>query len=457
MASIFNGIYVKLLKDQLKLNNTASILTGTSSPMVVATDAPAGSIYLQTGSANLLYQKQDGGLTTNWLPVGSGLIVEYLDAASTTLPNVGMTSVTFDNGNAAVNGDLILFTALNANNNSIYQISGVGTSIQYTLMTTFSSNSAGKAVRFSKGSAYINQEAVFNGTSFIINDVLRLFNSGVNNQDFVEASSIKTTTLPLSTSDFVVFSVNAIGSNNILVNYSLSGTFGKVIGQLMITQDGTNIAIADSNATVGDSLVTFSADLNAGNVELTATNADTANIQMKYFVWRWSDTNGGPTGIPNYTGAINSSSVVAAGATGDVQFKGVSGNLDADPNFSWDSVNGTIDLNGYKVGIQSTFPILDNQSIPQVIMSFPANTNRWMHIQYGIERDVGNGHTDTQIGRIMLVSNSVFSSLTDESTHTDVLGITFSTNVAAGIVYMYYVSTNVGNPATLKYQITSWN
>lgn len=456
-ASIFNGNYIKLLKDQLKFSNTARILTGTQDPQTVATEAEAGSLYMRVGSINLLYQKQDDGTTTNWLAIGTGTAVDYYDPVSTTLPNVGGTTVTFDNNNFAVNGDLILFSNLTVNNNSVYKISGVGSNIQYTLVTTFGSAKTGTKVIFRKGTAYINQEALFNGTSFLINDVIRLFDSSTGNVDYIEIDSIKTTTIPAAASGYVLFSVNAIGTENVVIYYSLSGSFGKVIGQLLISQDGTNVAVVDSNATVGNSLVTFDADLNSGNVRLLASSTDAADVQMKYVTWRWSDTAGGPTGIPNYTGAINSSSVSAAGTTGDIQFKGISGNLDADSNFKWDSASDAVSLNNYKIGILQQFTLLDNQAIPQTVFSYAMGTRRFMMIDYSMERDIGSGYLDTQVGQLMLTSNTITASLAETNTYTDVLGVNLSVILTAGVVYLQYTSSSVGNNGTMKYSIREWN
>jgi len=64
---------VKLYRDQLNLNDTAKVLTGTDDPRSVAKDAPQGSLYLQTGATGgKLFRKLDAGSTTNWTEVGSG-------------------------------------------------------------------------------------------------------------------------------------------------------------------------------------------------------------------------------------------------------------------------------------------------------------------------------------------------------------------------------------------------
>jgi hypothetical protein len=64
--AIFNGPFVKLLKDQLRFGNTARILTGTDNPQIVATDGEPGSIYMEQGSSGRVLFKLDSGVTTNW-------------------------------------------------------------------------------------------------------------------------------------------------------------------------------------------------------------------------------------------------------------------------------------------------------------------------------------------------------------------------------------------------------
>jgi len=458
MGAIFSGDSIKLLKDKLKFFNTARIITGTQNPTSVATEAESGSIMMKqagSGAANL-YMKLDDGTTTNWLQVNTAYTCDYLDPISTSLPNVGGVSVIFDNGSAALNGDLILFSNLLSNNNSIYVISGVGVSIAYTKLTTFSASSAGAIVRFRKGSAYLNQTAFFTGTAFKINDTIRLFDPTNNNTDFVEVSSIKTTTITATTSNFVIFSVNSIGTNNLLIPYSLSGTFGKVAGQLMLSHDGTSVAIADSNATLGTSPISFHADIDTGNIRLLADNAAGTNVNIKYFLWRWSDLTGGPTGIPNYTGALNTSSTAAAGVVGDVQFKGITGNLAANSQFQWDDANVQLDLNGYKIGTLQTLTLLDNQPTPVDIFTHLTSDRRFMVVQYSLERVV-LGVVECRIGRLYIVNNSVVASLTDDYTETDDVGVTFSAFVATGVNHFRYITTSNGNDTTFKYHITEWN
>ena len=72
MASvIFNGDYVKALKNRLKLGEDAFVIAGESAdPTTTAFDAPAGSIYIRTNG--VIYKKNDAGSTTNWEEIGSG-------------------------------------------------------------------------------------------------------------------------------------------------------------------------------------------------------------------------------------------------------------------------------------------------------------------------------------------------------------------------------------------------
>jgi hypothetical protein len=73
-AVIFeNSNTVKALRPNLNLDNSASILTGTDDPSVVAKNAPQGSLYLRIGpTGGQTYVKQDAGLSTNWLQQAGG-------------------------------------------------------------------------------------------------------------------------------------------------------------------------------------------------------------------------------------------------------------------------------------------------------------------------------------------------------------------------------------------------
>lgn len=64
---------VQLYRQNLNLNDIASVLTGTDDPTSVAKSAPQGSVYLRTGaSGGTAYVKQDSGSSTNWTELGGG-------------------------------------------------------------------------------------------------------------------------------------------------------------------------------------------------------------------------------------------------------------------------------------------------------------------------------------------------------------------------------------------------
>jgi len=65
-AVIYSGDAVKTMRDQIKIRDTASILTGTADPSSTATDAKRGSLYLRQGTVGAAYVKTDDGLSTNW-------------------------------------------------------------------------------------------------------------------------------------------------------------------------------------------------------------------------------------------------------------------------------------------------------------------------------------------------------------------------------------------------------
>lgn len=382
---------------------------------------------------------------------GSSVKATFLDPLSTTLPT-GAT-ITID-GVAGANNDLVLFTNLASNNNRVYKLGGIGTSITWTAQRSFSgafSPTDGDSVRVAKGNSFADQLAVFDSINFKVNDTIRLFN-GVGS-DYWEMGSIKTVALTNNTIDGQVFSVSLTGSESWIVNYSVTrGTGFSETGQLLITSDGTSAHVARGNAYVGDVGVDFNVDINAGNIRLLYTTTNTGtNAAMKLFVMRWSTGAGGPGGVPNY-GTAPTSSVAAAGAVGDVQYKGSSGNLDADDDFKWDATENAINLNGlYIKKLQGPVSLLDNQVSAQSAFTFP-KLNTAMIVEYSLTRD-----TTSQVGRLMITNNGTLVTMSDTFDNIGVPGVTFSVIVSGSDIIVQYATTNTGFNAALKYSMRYWS
>src|SRR5690606_20566743 len=121
-------------------------------------------------------------------------------------------------------------------NNRIYELSGVGVSINWTAQPQFSLGldpSDGESVRFKSGDSFKEQLAVFNGTACEVNKTIRLFNGA----DYWELESLHTSTLLDNTTDSV-FEVTATGSENIIVYYSVLRGTAKDTGQIILSVQG---------------------------------------------------------------------------------------------------------------------------------------------------------------------------------------------------------------------------
>lgn len=79
-------------------------------------------------------------------------------------------------------------------------------------------------------------------------------------------------------------------TKNIIVDYSITRGTGKETGQIILSTDGTNVQVSGQASTVVDCGVSFSGDINTGNVRLRYTTTSTGtNATMKYLVKRWND------------------------------------------------------------------------------------------------------------------------------------------------------------------------
>lgn len=413
----------------------------------ISGDTPLGAIQVYNNAGNIEV------VSIRRLGIGSGsgsgktIKVAYLDPISTVLPSG--TSVTVD-GQSGVDDDLVLFTNLLTGNNRIYKLSGVGSSIVWTPQRSFSSQfdpADGDSVRVQAGDAFKDQLAVFNGTDFLVNDTVRFFD-GVS-ANFWELGSIKSTSIADNTTANV-FSVNVSGSENIVVEYSIVRGLAKETGQLFITSDGTNAAVTKTSAYLSDVGVEFAASISVGVLQLDYTSDNSGSTgTMKYFLKRWSDSPGGPSGVPSYSGGGSGGS--AGGANTEVQFNNA-GSLDGDSRFKWDASAGAIDLNGAKFGVLSSgITLNDNQVAPALAFQF-AKSFSFVIVEYSISRD-----TDYRVGRLLIPNNGSTVSLNDDYVETGSTGITFSASVSGANINVNYTSTSTTFTGTLKYTIRKWS
>lgn len=383
---------------------------------------------------------------------GSGFIkVDLYDPVSTTLPTGASPTI---DGQTLLENQLVFFSNLSVGSNRVYKATNVLTSVVWAVQKIFENSSetpyAGDALRVKSGDLFAGQIVYIDESgNRLVNDVTRFFD-GDNGTDYWELGSIKTTTL-VDNLTSSVFTVAATASENWIVNFSINRNGIKEVGQIYITHDGANAVATTSSAYTGATGVTFSAGVVGPNLVLVYTTTNTgSNATMKFYTQRWSDSAGGPSGVPSYSAYV--SSVPAAGVTGDVQYKGSTGDLDADPFFKWDSADKAINLNGYKLIAQQTGLLLDNQAVPVSLITTPI-ANKWMIVEYSLQRDA-----DTQVGQLFVTNNGTIASLSDSSVATVLsLGVTFSADISGGNMRVLYATTATGFNASFKYTVKRWS
>lgn len=394
------------------------------------------------------YKLDDAGVETK-LGSGGGLVkTTYHDPISAALPTG--TSVTID-GQAGVNGDRVLFTNLASGNNKIYELGGVGVSLTWTVTNDFNAGTPedGDTVIVLAGDSFREAIGKFDGTDWVFNDTVRYYSG----EDYWEQSSLKTTNITASTTASI-FEVNLAGSENVIIDYSILRGANKETGTFTITSDGTNIDYSQTSANIGNTGTTLFADINVSTLRFRYTSDSGGTGSIKYTVKRWSNTAGGPGGIPSYSGGASGGS--AAGNNTDIQFN-LGGSLSADSNFQWDGGSLTLTLGNldYK-GMTGTTTLVDNQTTPTTIFSFPGSSYKFMFVEYSIERG-----GESRVGTLMICHNDTVAVLTDTSADTggsgiDNISIPLTATYSAGNVLVQYTTDNTGNSGDFKYSTRKW-
>lgn len=96
--------------------------------------------------------------------------------------------------------------------------------------------------------------------------------------------------------------------------------------------------------------------------------------------------------------------------------------------------------------------LLDNQGSPQTAVSYTASSNKYVQLQYSVDR---NGQTRT--GRMLIEHNGVIASLSDDNTDTSDVGVTFLAVVSGPNLVLQYLTTATGFNANLKFYQKKWN
>ena len=132
---------------------------------------------------------------------------------------------------------------------------------------------------------------MFNGTTYEVNSPVRYFNS----VDYWEQSAALRLNIPNGGSIEIV-NTTALGSENLVIEYSILRNSQKQVGRLTVTH--INLAIAadvqDQGFNTGSPDVTFSAQVVGPNIIVTASNPAGSNASIAYQVRRWSNSQGGP-------------------------------------------------------------------------------------------------------------------------------------------------------------------
>lgn len=372
--------------------------------------------------------------------------VQLYDPLDTTLPSGA--SATID-GVSVTNGMYVLFSNLSSGNNKVYKASGVGTSISWALQNVYpngASPQTGDRVLAEQGSAFALTTGIFNGTTFEFNDKMRFFTG----TDYWELSSLKTVNLSASSTN-TVFSVTAAGSENWIIDYAVIRGSTKETGSLIIACQGSSVSLTTAGANLGTTGVKFQASIVSANLILEyVADGSGGSGTLKYFARRWSDSAGGPGGVPSYSGG--SSGTGAAGSNTQIQFND-SGNLGADPDFTWDKTNNVLTLGSLSVtALNGPVILADNTASPATIFSYSASSYRFAIIEFSIVRDGAY-----QLGRALVTNDGTTAAIAVDSSSTGTTGITLSATISGGNVLIQFTSTATGMAGNFKYASRRWS
>jgi hypothetical protein len=397
-------------------------------------------------------------------PTSGGLVkVKYFDPVSQTLPTGNPVT---EDGFSVQAGDTVLFSNLSSGtNNAIYMANGTGTNITgWSIQFSFNGNSSPSSadtVIVEEGQSFQDQVGKFNDTTWVFNDKVRYFNitSGAGAEvNYFEQDAIAISTLNDATTNGTVTSYTYLNSEYAIIDFSIHRSTARETGTIYVTTDGVNVQVAVGESYIGNSGVTFSGTITGGTFNLLYTTTATGSSgTMKFMVRRWSDANGGPAGVPSYSGGSGGAGT-PGGPVNSIQYSGGSV-FDGSSNFlidtagSYIGITGAIELNGLNQSILSAgLTLVDNTSSPAALFSYPKATFPFAVIEYSVVRD-GIYRT----GRFMIANDGTITSESDDFVETATTGVTLTAAIVGSNVVVMYTTTSTGFNGTFKYSGRSWS
>lgn len=390
----------------------------------------------------------------NPVGTGSGITkVKLHDPVSTSLP---LGSVTLD-GVLVNDQDRVLFTNLATNPNRIYTANVSAGNVtswraEYDF-AGFQDPDDGDFVIVQQGTLYADQLAKFKGTSWVFNDKVRYFNG----TDYMEQSSLYSSTInnnQVAPADLTSYSFT--GSEYSIIEYSISRGSSREAGQLIITTDGTNVAIANSVANLSKTGVTLTADISGANlrVRYTSDNSGSTGV-FKFTIRRWSNAAGGPSGLPNYTGGGGGGGSVTASGTpvaNQIAFFTGAADITGNSTFKLNTADKAIEMDGMQIVALQTSTLLDNQLSPATAFTIETALYSFAVIEYSLER-AGT----RQMGRLLVTHDGTTAEISDDYVQRGDPQVSFSADISGSFLRIRYISSNTGNNITMKYTIRRWS
>jgi len=417
-----------------------------------------GDFYYNTALQS--YKVYNGSIWTSMGGVGGsggGLVkVRLHDPVSTTLPTGDPTTV---DDNSVDPGDLVLFSNLSSGGDQVYRAVGTGTDITgWTAEPSFSGIATptdGDVVIITDGASFADQIGVFDGNDWVFNNKIRAFNGA----DYLEISAINSVALANNQSSPAdIFSVGAVGSENMIIDYSIIRGTAKETGQIYIVNDGTSVQKSETYTRINNPAVALSADINAGNVRLRYTSDNSGSTGVfKFSVKRWSDGTGGPGGLASYS--VAGSTVTGSGATQQMTVWSSGTALTGNANF-------TIDTSALVMKLGSGSNIAEHTVLNADSVSSGVNTNallftypdtyRYVVVEYSVDRGAGN----YRLGTLLITHDGTTPNVVDTytevgSTQVTLASPTVTHTIAGGNVEIRYTTAG-GSAGTFKRLIRRW-
>ena len=223
---------------------------------------------------------------------------------------------------------------------------------------------------------------------------------------------------------------------------------------LILSTNGVDVSVAHAGGNTAQLGVTLTADISGPLLRVLYTSTNTGSVgELKFNIRRWSNSPGGPSGVPSYSGGTSSGGVTSSGSPSINQLAIFTSPSDitGNGNLTFNSVDSVLNIDDLSIVGLKPVTLNDNVSTATTAIIFNTTISSFFVVEYSMERG-----SERSMGMFFLTHNGIEAKMSNMGIDTPPIGISLSAELNGTNIELKYTSTSTGINTDMKFSVRRW-